>query len=83
MAAFSAGSRPRGAVHPYALELLRSHGFDTARLRSKGWDEFAKPDLLAQFAPTTGVLVARLPIPSTSFGLVAMASLFAACGADL
>jgi arsenate reductase len=42
--AFSAGSRPRGAVHPYAHMLLAQRGFDTSRLRSKSWDEFAKPD---------------------------------------
>lgn len=42
--AFSAGSRPRGEVHPYALQLLESHGFDTTGLRSKSWDEFAAAD---------------------------------------
>lgn len=42
--AHSAGSHPKGAVHPEALELLREFGYDTAGLRSKGWDEFAAPD---------------------------------------
>ena len=42
--AFSAGSRPKGEVHPMALELLRDRGFPVAGLRSKSWDEFARPD---------------------------------------
>lgn len=41
--ACSAGSHPRGEVHPRALELLRSLGLPTAGLRSKSWDEFASP----------------------------------------
>ncbi len=42
--AFSAGSFPKGAVHPMALEVLRDGGFPTAGLRSKSWDEFAGAD---------------------------------------
>lgn len=42
--AFSAGSLPKGAVHPTALGLLRESGFPTDGLRSKSWDEFAGPD---------------------------------------
>lgn len=42
--AFSAGSRPAGAVNPGALRLLRREGEDTAGLRSKSWSEFAGPD---------------------------------------
>jgi arsenate reductase len=38
--AYSAGSQPKGSVHPLALELLQSHGIPTARLRSKSWSEF-------------------------------------------
>jgi protein-tyrosine-phosphatase len=37
----SAGSHPRGAVHPIALELLRQMNLPTEGLRSKSWDEFA------------------------------------------
>jgi protein-tyrosine-phosphatase len=40
---FSAGSYPKGAVNPLALELLESCGLSTAGLRSKSWDEFAQP----------------------------------------
>jgi len=40
---FSAGTSPRGNVHPLALELLRHRGYDTRELRSKSWDEFAMP----------------------------------------
>jgi arsenate reductase len=40
---FSAGSFPRGTVHPCALKLLHSLDLPTAGLRSKSWDEFAKP----------------------------------------
>ena len=39
----SAGSRPKGRVHPMTLRVLKDLGYDTARLRSKGWDEFAAP----------------------------------------
>ncbi len=38
--AFSAGSQPKGAVHPHALALLQRLGYDTASFRSKSWDEF-------------------------------------------
>jgi arsenate reductase len=41
--AFSAGSHPKGEVHPYALQLLRSLNHDTSSARSKDWSEFAKP----------------------------------------
>jgi arsenate reductase len=41
--AWSAGSHPKGAVHPLTLETLRGHGYDTSKLRSKSWDEFAGP----------------------------------------
>jgi arsenate reductase (thioredoxin) len=38
---FSAGSYPKGVVHPLALETLRDHHFPTTGYRSKSWDEFA------------------------------------------
>lgn len=42
--AFSAGSHPAGTVHPMTLELLNELNYETRRLRSKSWDEFARPD---------------------------------------
>ena len=42
--AFSAGSHPKGAVHAFALDLLRQLRLPAAGLRSKSWDEFARPD---------------------------------------
>ena len=41
--AFSAGSFPKGEVHPYALDLLQRQDYPTKGLRSKSWDEFATP----------------------------------------
>lgn len=40
---FSAGSHPKGAVHPLALEHVTNTGYPLADLRSKSWDEFAAP----------------------------------------
>ncbi|MEQ1956441.1 arsenate reductase ArsC [Mesorhizobium sp. CN2-181] len=42
--AFSAGSYPKGRVHPYSLQLLESLNYDTSFARSKPWDEFAAPE---------------------------------------
>lgn len=42
--AFSAGSFPKGQVHPMAIELLHWAKLPTEGLRSKSWDEFAAPD---------------------------------------
>jgi arsenate reductase len=41
--AFSAGSQPKGRVHPETLQLLRGLGYDTSAFRSKSWGEFAEP----------------------------------------
>jgi arsenate reductase len=42
--AYSAGSAPSGRVNPQALAVLAEAGIDTAGLRSKSWDEFARVD---------------------------------------
>jgi arsenate reductase len=41
--AHSAGSLPKGRVHPMTLGLLERYNYRTAQLRSKSWDEFAAP----------------------------------------
>ena len=40
---FSAGSQPSGKVNPYAIDLLTNLGHDVTGLRSKSWEEFARP----------------------------------------
>jgi arsenate reductase len=40
---FSAGSMPSGRVNPFAIEMARTIGYLTENIRSKSWDEFAKP----------------------------------------
>jgi protein-tyrosine-phosphatase len=42
--AFSAGSFPKGQVHPLALELLKRMNLPSEGLRSKSWEEFVSPD---------------------------------------
>jgi arsenate reductase (thioredoxin) len=42
--AYSAGSHPKGRMHPETIQLLRSLGYDTSAFRSKSWSEFAHPD---------------------------------------
>lgn len=44
IAAYSAGSKPKGVPHPGALRLLARKGIDPAPFRSKSWNEFTGPD---------------------------------------
>jgi len=41
--AYSAGSHPSGRVNPYAIEQVRALDYPVEELRSKSWDEFARP----------------------------------------
>jgi arsenate reductase len=41
--AYSAGSQPKGQVHPETIRLLQSLDYDTSGFRSKSWNEFTKP----------------------------------------
>lgn len=41
---YSAGSSPSGAINPFARELALNMGYPAEKLRSKNWDEFARPD---------------------------------------
>jgi arsenate reductase (thioredoxin) len=54
--AHSAGSAPRGQVHPLALQVLQAAGVATAGLRSKSWDEFVLPQAALQAPPLVAVI---------------------------
>ena len=41
---FSAGSQPKGTVNPFAIKVLGTLDYPTDDLRSKSWEEFARPD---------------------------------------
>lgn len=41
---YSAGSQPKGEVHPYALDVLGNQGYSVQGLRSKNWEEFSAPE---------------------------------------
>lgn len=43
--AFSAGSHPKGQVHPFAIQVLKNLNYDTSFARSKDWSEFASDDV--------------------------------------
>jgi arsenate reductase len=43
-AAYSAGSQPSGSIRPEAIKRLETAHLPTQGMRSKSWDEFAKPD---------------------------------------
>ncbi len=61
---YSAGSHPRGEVHPHALKLLLSQGHDVENLRSKSWDEFEVADApLMDFVFTVCNNAANEPCP--------------------
>ena len=44
MRAYSAGSQPKGEVHPFTIHLLEKLNYDASRFRSKSWEEFSGPD---------------------------------------
>lgn len=50
--AYSAGSKPTGAVNPLAIETLSAYGINAGAPRSKSWDEFARAD-----APVMDVVI--------------------------
>ena len=62
--AYSAGSMPKGEVHPQAIKLLQSLGYDTGKFRSKPWDEFAvegtPTEVALAFADTYRMLANRI-----------------------
>src|SRR6516225_9151077 len=63
--AYSAGSHPKGRVHPEAIRLLTNLGHDTSALRSKSSTEFANPDAtLVDFVFTVCDNAAGEPCPT-------------------
>lgn len=71
--AYSAGSRPTGTVHPYAIEFLQALGYDISFARSKSWDEFARanaPEMDFIFTVCDSAAAETCPVwpghPSTS-----------------
>ena len=64
--AYSAGSFPKGAVHPVALDLLSRLNLPTEGLRSKNWDEFAQPG--APNSTSSSPFATTLPAKSVPSG---------------
>jgi protein-tyrosine-phosphatase len=69
--AFSAGSQPKGKIHPYALDLLSNQGFPVDELRSKSWDELSgrgAPELDFVFTLCDSAAAESCPVwPGTPF----------------
>jgi arsenate reductase len=42
--AYSAGSQPKGEVHPCTRDVLSSLNYDAGKFRTKSWEEFSGPD---------------------------------------
>ncbi len=62
--AYSAGSQPKGQVHPMSLQVLKEYNFITDDLRSKDWKEFSAPDAPdLDFVFTVCDQAAREPCP--------------------
>jgi protein-tyrosine-phosphatase len=69
---FSAGSHPRGQVHPMTFALLAELGYETAGLHSKSWEEFARPGAPAiDFVLTVCDQAAAEPCPLWPGGPIA------------
>ena len=58
--AWSAGSHPRGQVHPGALRPLQEARLPTNGLRSKGWEEFERPGGTARFCIHSRIVLGAL-----------------------
>jgi arsenate reductase len=61
---YSAGSHPKGRIHPYTLDLLRMLHYDVSGLRSKSWSEFSGANAVAlDFVFTVCDAAANEPCP--------------------
>jgi len=64
--AFSAGSQPKGAVNPFAIKVLDSLNYPTEDLRSKSWQEFARPDAPVMDFVFTVAIAQRVNLPAVA-----------------